>query len=277
MRIAILADIHGNLRALNAVVADIGARKPDVVFVAGDTINRGAMPRACLELVLQKQRDAGWRVIRGNHEDYVLTEANPPPARPDWLVELCRHSAWTCEQVRDYLGIVSALPHQSDLDAPANQHVRCVHASMRGNRVGLYEGMADDEMHELVGLDPDVLCVGHTHVPFIRRLNNRLVVNAGAVGMPFDGDPRASYAIIEWIHHHWHAQIVRLDYDRDVAARDFVESGFLAGGGAFAPVIHREFERARPLCSRWHRDYEAVVAGGQRDIFETMRELLAKS
>ena len=95
--------------------------------------------------------------------------------------------------------------------------------------------------------------------------------------MPFDGDPRAAYAMIEWKNHHWHAEIHRIDYDRAAAERDFEQSGFLRSGGGFAPIIHREFQRARPLCSRWHRDYEEIVAAGKRDFAETVLELLAKT
>lgn len=291
MRIAVIADIHGNLPALEAVVEDLDARRPDVVLVAGDIVNRGPRPRECLELVLRRRRDAGWRVIRGNHEDYVLAEARPPADRPDWIARLCRHSAWTCERLGERLATIAELPHQIDFDTPDGQHVCCVHASKRGNRVGLYEQMDDDELQALIappdvtwdsradpfaGDPPDVTCVGHTHVPFIRRLNHRLVVNAGAVGMPFDGDTRASYGWLERRPHRWQAAIVRLAYDRERAARAFAETGFLDTGGPMAPLIRKEFERARPVLSRWHRDYEAAVRTGGRDIDETVRELLTK-
>ncbi len=291
MRIAIIADIHGNLRALEAVTADIEAREADVVLVAGDIVNRGPLSRECLEIVLRKQRECGWRVIRGNHEDYVLTESKPPPDRPEWIAKLCQHSAWTCEKLSGLLDSVAALPHQIDFDSPEGQHICCVHASQHGNRVGMFEGMDDDELHALIvppdvswnsrasaasSQPPDVTCVGHTHVPFIRRVNQRLVINSGAAGMPFDGDVRSGYGWLEWQQHHWHAQIVRLDYDRAAAARDYVESGFLAEGGPIARLIQKEFERARPMLSRWHREYEAAVSNGQREIGETVRELLAK-
>jgi len=276
---------------MEAVFADLDDRKPDTVLVAGDVVNRGPRPRECLEAVLRRQREAGWRVVRGNHEDYVLTESQPPAGRPDWLVSLCRHSAWTSERLTDYLEAIAALPHQIDFETPSGQHVCCVHASKQGNRVGLYERMDDDELHTLIAPPdvawnssanveacdpPDVTCVGHTHVPFIRRLNQRVVINAGAVGMPFDGDTRASYGWLEWRQESWHAEIVRLEYDREAAARDFIDTGFLETGGPMAPLIRKEFERARPMLSRWHRDYEAAVRLGERDIDETVREMLLR-
>jgi diadenosine tetraphosphatase ApaH/serine/threonine PP2A family protein phosphatase len=145
---------------------------------------------------------------------------------------------------------------------------------MGGNRVGLHETMDDDAMHDLVGSEPKVLCVGHTHQPFIRRLNQRLVFNVGSVGMPFDGDARASYGVLDWRNNHWHAKIVRLEYDRSLQAREFVSSGFLDGAGPMSALIFEEFKRARPLLSRWHRDYEQSVSSGSREMDETVRDLI---
>lgn len=276
MRIAVLADVHGNEPALNAVLADIGNRNPDLVLIGGDVVNRGPSPRACYEILRDRCRREGWRMIRGNHEDYVLSERTPDAGRPEWLRKLCRHSAWTCEKIPDLLPDISTLPHQLDVIGPDGGIVRCVHASMGGNRVGLHETMGDDELHGLVGSEPDVLCVGHTHQPFIRRLNQRVVFNVGAVGMPFDGDARASYGLLEWRSKHWHAEVVRLDYDRAAQARSFSTSGFLDEAGPMASLIFEEFKRARPLLSRWHRDYEQVVAAGSRTIEETVAELIAR-
>lgn len=276
MLIAILADIHGNEPALRAVLDDIDERGPDAVFVGGDIVNRGPHPRACWELIEQQRREAGWLVIRGNHEDYVLSERDPPPGRPAWMEKLCGHSAWTCRKISDLLPQLAELPHQLDVRGPDGSIVRCVHASMAGNRVGLHDTMDDDEMNGLVGAEPQVLCVGHTHQPFIRRLNHRLVFNVGAVGMPFDGDPRASYGLLDWTGTHWRAEIVRRDYGRATQARDFSTSGFLDEAGPMAALIFEEFKRARPLLSRWHREYEQTVASGARTVEETVAELLGK-
>lgn len=277
MRLAVFADIHANQRALEAVVADAERNRPDQIWIAGDVINRGPRPHECLEFVLERQRRDGWRIVRGNHEDYVLTEDVPPADRVPWIAELCRHSAWTCEAVRPHLDTLRSWPAQIDHIAGPNGLIRCVHASMQGIRVGLYEGMDDEELHSLIAPAPDALVAGHTHVPFVRRLNHRLVVNAGAVGMPFDGDPRASYALLDWTGRHWSGRVIRVEYDRDAAERDFHDTGYLADAGALAPLIHREFQRARPMISRWHREYETVVAAGTADIHATVRELLERT
>ena len=75
MKIAVLADIHGNMPALERVTTHIEAWGADQVIVAGDVVNRGPQPRTCLQFVEDKQQSAGWQVVRGNHEDYVLVHA----------------------------------------------------------------------------------------------------------------------------------------------------------------------------------------------------------
>ena len=77
MRIAVLSDIHGNLPALRTVIADIDAWSPDLVVVGGDIVNRGPRSGECLDVLVERQWADGWRLLRGNHEDFVLDCADP--------------------------------------------------------------------------------------------------------------------------------------------------------------------------------------------------------
>ena len=77
MKIAVLADIHANYIALQTVAYHVDAWRPDYVIVAGDVVNRGPRPQECLEFILEKQLAKDWRLIRGNHEDYVIEQAKP--------------------------------------------------------------------------------------------------------------------------------------------------------------------------------------------------------
>src|SRR3954464_7315918 len=77
-RLAVLSDIHGNFAALQAVADHIDQWKPDAVVVAGDIVNRGPRSRDCLTFVLERAARAGWQIIRGNHEEYVLSIALDP-------------------------------------------------------------------------------------------------------------------------------------------------------------------------------------------------------
>ena len=100
MKIAILADIHSNLPALQAVVSHIEQWKPDEVMVAGDIVNRGPRPLECLEVIREKQRTDGWLVVRGNHEDYVIGHTLPDAPRRGPAFEIYRAAYWTYEARR---------------------------------------------------------------------------------------------------------------------------------------------------------------------------------
>ena len=76
MKLAVIADIHANLPALRAVLDHVDAWQPDAVVVAGDIVNRG-LGAECLRLVLERQRLAGWRLVLGNHEEYVIAQSRP--------------------------------------------------------------------------------------------------------------------------------------------------------------------------------------------------------
>ena len=275
MRIVVIADIHANLAALDAVERQIGAESPDVVIVAGDTINRGPRPRECLERILDRSTRAGWKVIRGNHEDYVIGEMTSVPDRPSWLQKVCRHSSWTLGRVRDLLPSVATWPEETSVHGPDGKLVRVFHASTKGNRVGLYPHMDDEEMAALVHPDCSVFCVGHTHVPFERPFRGQLVVNTGAVGMPFDRDVRASLAVLDWKGGLWHARNIRVEYERGRTERDFQSTGYLTEGGPMIPLILDEFRHARPRLGEWHRVFERLVAADHVTLEQSVEDMLA--
>lgn len=271
MRIVALADIHANLPALNAVLTAIDALRPDRVVVAGDVVNRGPQPAPCVELILERIQHHGWLCIRGNHEDFVLQERCPTPDRETYLTDVFRHSTWTCRQVQPYWGELAAWPDQLDMAGPHHQTIRCVHGSFLSNRDGLYPKMDDATLCHHGGPVADLLIVGHTHVPFIRIVDRRIIVNTGAVGLPFDRDPRASFAVLDWDGHRWQSEIVRVEYDRGATERAFHETGFSREGGPMVALILDELQRARPHLRQWHVHYEATVARGECTIEETVR------
>jgi predicted phosphodiesterase len=277
MKLAVLADIHSNLAAFRRVIEDVAERRPDRVIVAGDIINRGPQPGPCLELALEYQARSGWQLMRGNHEDYVLDERAENGARPEWLSRLRQHSRWTLDRIRPLAPALEQLPHQLEWPGPDGRPVRVVHGSMHGNRVGIYPRMSEQEIVGMIAPPPALLCAGHIHIPFVRTVHRTLVVNAGAVGMPFDGDRRASYALMEWTGSGWRAEIIRLPYDLDATRRAYDESGYLAHGGPMVRLIREELEQARPYLGPWHRDYEARVAAGRMSLDESVDELLRSS
>lgn len=277
MKIAILADIHANLRALETVAAHIEAWHPDAVVVAGDTVNRGARPAECLRFVQDKERHAGWQVLRGNHESYVVarSRADDPRGGPPFAVH--RHSYWTYQQLGyDVAGLI-AMPFSTSLAAPDGSEVRVTHASMRHDRDGVYHKTSDEELRLQIGAAPlpRLFCVGHTHLPLIRQVGETIVINVGSVGMPFDGDPRACYGQLSWQRGTWHTALVRLNYDREQARHDFFETGCIEGSGPLGYIILNEFDLARPRLGSWTQRYQKQVLDGAISMEKSVRDFLA--
>lgn len=129
-------------------------------------------------------------------------------------------------------------------------------------------------MLEMIRPVPDVLVAGHTHVPFVRRLDGALVVNAGAVGLPFDGDTHLAYAMLEWRDGEWSARVERRDYDRMRTERAMRETGYLEEGGPMTALILDELRTARPRIGLWHRRFEQRVARGELTVGESVALLL---
>jgi predicted phosphodiesterase len=273
MKLAVLSDIHSNYAALREVTEHIEAWGPDVIVVAGDLINRGPRPLECLRFVQEKQRSRGWRTLIGNHEEYVIKNATDgePASGPQF--EMRRSSYWTYEKLNRDVTALQAMPFKISLPAPDGTEIRLTHGSMRGTRVGVYWHTPDAELPELIGDPlPPLFCVGHTHMPLAVRSHGTLVVNAGSAGLPFDGDTRVSYAQMTLHKGRWDAKIVRLDYDRAQAERDFSESGFLDEGGPLAQLILTELRTAHSQLYQWNARYEKALLAREITMEQSVRE-----
>ena len=278
-KIAVLADIHANLAALHALLEDLDRWSPDRVVVAGDTVNRGPRPRECLDLVLRLAAERGWRLLRGNHERYVLSY-DQERRRPDFPTsgprhELIRGIAWTHAQLAGHVATIAAMPESLRLDL-GGATMAVYHASARHDRDGLERGAPAATLREQIDPAAEIFCAGHTHVPFARRLGGTLVVNVGSVGLPFDGDRRAGHARLTRGRGGWRARIVRLAYDYTAAERDFRESGMLEAAGAHGPLMLRELQTGRSLLFDFVPAYHERILAGAIGADEAVREFLAR-
>jgi predicted phosphodiesterase len=273
-KLAVLADIHGNFAALEAVAEHIDRWQADAVVVAGDIVNRGPRSRQCLRFVLERAAGSRWRIIRGNHEEYVLRAARDPAARPGLEGAVRENVAWTARQLGDQVAALDGLPTLVSLRAPDGGEARVVHASMRHNRDNILVDTPDEVLREQIAPAPPLICVGHTHRPLVRSVDATLVVNAGSVGLPFDGDARAGYAQLTW-RNGWQAAIARVAYDRGQTERDYRATGFLHDSGVIAELIYEEFRTARPRLFRWMQRYENAVLAGELTPADTVRDYLA--
>lgn len=249
--LAVLADVHGNLPALEAVLADAGQQgveaAPGNVVVAGDSTG-GSHSRQ----VVDRLRELGAWAIRGNNEDYLLSyHRGEAPA--DWYTS----SRWApIRHIYDQfdaagLDYLAALPQQRVVAFDGSLPLRVVHGSPRnpiehlvpdgdGALLDLFRraGIRRRDPQPLARLVADVaeplLVCGHSHIAWQQQAGDCLVVNPGSVGAPINGDWRAQYALLTWCRGRWQAELRAVAYDRAQMWAGADESGFLALGGAFA-------------------------------------------
>ncbi len=283
MKIAVIGDPHANYSALQATVEHVEAWKPDEVVVVGDVVNRGPRPSECMSLLLDKVRSRGWLLLRGNHEDYVISQSLPDAPRLGPAFEVHRASYWTYTQLNCDVTELQKMPLQQSLRDPKGAEIRFVHASMQGMRVGIYPETDDQTLSQRIGEDSQepcdpalsVFCVGHTHRPLVRSLHGALVINAGSAGLPFDRDTRPAYAQLSWRRGKWQAKIVRLEYDRLQTERDYYQNGYLENGGPLARIVQYELATARSLLYCWAVKYQEPAAAGLITVEESVREYLS--
>ncbi len=243
IRVAVLADIHGNLPALEAVIEDIASQQPDEVLVGGDLVGRGP----CGKDVVQRVTDMGWRSVRGNHEDYLLAFRHQR-VRSHWLTA----PEWAAARwMAGELGEVAASTLEGlplTLLSELAPELRVVHGTPRSNSEGIGPWTSHEqvEAHFSTVAEPVLVC-GHTHRPLECRLPDGLVVNVGAVGLPFNRDRRAQYALFQMGHDGVEVEFRQVAYDLDRTFSDYETSGFLSHGGATARLLLMELELAAPF------------------------------
>ncbi|TSD84704.1 metallophosphoesterase family protein [Mycobacterium sp. KBS0706] len=231
MRLAVLADIHGNLPALEAVLADLGRRGADGIVHLGDCVSGPLWPRETLDLLVAK----GWPTVRGNHDRWVWEDRDEPLTTSDGYARHALDAAG-----RAWLG---ALPMQ--LELPGG--ITAFHARPDDDNAYLLEDIeagrlvrapADAIAARLAGVSARVVLCGHSHLPWLLRLpDGRWILNPGSIGAPaYDdptppahvsesGSPAARYAMLELDGDKVAAELIAIPYDHDRAVRRAAENG----------------------------------------------------
>jgi predicted phosphodiesterase len=248
MRYALISDIHANLQALDAVLADIDARGITAIYHLGDLTGYSSNPNE----VVSRLRERTIPGVSGNYDSTVATDYKHCGCRSESprQEELSHISyEWTRAHVspetKTFLG---ALPFRIDL-RPSGGHVSgptitLVHATPVNNLVYVAEDRTDaflSKMANQAGLESgDAICFGHTHKPWMRVVDGVHFINTGSVGRPKDGDWRASYVILDAADA-IKAAIVRVEYNVELAAKGVIDGGlpeefaeFLRTGGQTA-------------------------------------------
>lgn len=242
-RLAILADIHGNLPALEAVIADLKQFDVDHVIVAGDIINWGPFSAQVVERVTRE----GWAVIRGNNEFYLLDYNTPrePAAwrdRSQWSM-----LPWLERQLRGrWHRIIAAWPDTLSLRFPDAPPIRVVHGSPRSAWEGIYASYPDAQSTAmLAGIEEEVVIAAHTHLATDYIVGNWRVLNPGSVGVPLDGSFGASFMLLEAVNGDWRPTFRRVAVNVASLFDAFAQQGFIDECGVVGHLVVKEFETAR--------------------------------
>ncbi len=233
MRLAVLADIHGNLPALQAVQAELERLQPDFVILNGDLIN----PMPFNNGVVDSVRKAGWAVVRGNHEFYLLDYGTDRAPKGSHDSERWGSLHWLVRRIgAEQANFLAALPDELRLQFPGAQPIRAAHGVPGKNRVGFYQSMPADKIIPAIdSIEERNVISAHTHVQVDRHIYKTQsqdpltdphegrhafeppaanmsdispdgksrnhchwhLMNPGSIGLPLNGDPSAQFATME--------------------------------------------------------------------------------
>ncbi len=276
MKLAILADIHGNLPALHAVAEHIAQWQPDQVIVNGDIVNRGPCSLAAWQFVQARAAQDGWLLLKGNHEDYLLERLAGNDVREGVEFELNYLSYWTFLQMGTAVSQLTTLQDGHSIFTPDGQELRLRHAAMQHNRQWFGPYTADEVLRPLIAPPPAVFVTSHIHMPYLRQLDNTRIVNTGAAGSAIDGDVRASYIQLFWFHNAWHISFIRLDYDREAMDKQCRTTGFLTETGPISWLIYYEWKLAIDFVYPWQFQFQQDVLQGKVDLKTAVSHYLHK-
>ncbi len=211
MRILLVADIHGNWPALQALNEPF-----DVCVCLGDLVDYGLEPAPCIDWVRRKAHYA----VRGNH-DHGVAQNVVVHGRNGFRYLTAVTRPLTRERLGpDDLRYLSRLP-VSQMVTLDDTRFLLVHATPRDPLDEYAPGDVEFWQRRLQDVEAEVVCVGHTHQPYVLEVGDKLVINPGSLGQPRDGDPRACYAIIE----DYKVDLKRLEYPVEETVRVIAESG----------------------------------------------------
>lgn len=238
MRILVLADIHGNWPALRTIVQ---MDSFDVCLFLGDLVDYGLEPTPCIDWV----RNHATHVIRGNH-DHGLAQQVKIQGKTGfkYLTAVTRPVSQELVGAEDrrYL---SSLPITRHLTID-NVRFFLTHATPRDPLDEYAIADVDFWARRLVDVDANVILVGHTHHPYVLEVGDKLVINPGSVGQPRDGDPRASFAVIE----NQRVDLRRIEYPVEETVRNVLQSTLPEPAKALLVEVFRTGGMSKPDSSK---------------------------
>lgn len=235
-RIALISDIHGNLPALQVVLADLHSKQAerplDAVYCLGDLGGYGGQPNEVQEAIMA----AGFATISGNYDENVGLNGDDcgcQYVKPFDIAMSNLSFNWTKEHTTETNKVwLRSLAREIRLEVEDRRVLLC-HGSPRSNTEYLFENRSDGYLKQFtasgrVDAQADVICFGHTHVPYHRTVAGVHFINTGSVGRPKDGNPQAGYCLLTIDADGVRSEQIRLNYDVERACSNLLSVGLPA-------------------------------------------------
>ncbi len=238
MRIAVLSDIHGNLVALDACLADLKAQGgADAIVAAGDLCLDGPKPKK----VLQRLEEIGAQMIRGN-TDRFLADPGEESFEPLEREQL----EWTRRDLGEkYVQSLAELPFAIRIGDDGNE-LLVVHANPSNDHEHLWPDADEATLQRLIGDDRAMaIAFGHLHLPYVRVWRAKLLANVASAGLPKDGDARACYAIFTERPGGWEVKHRRVDFDVKKVATQLATCGIPGSADLIATLRRHRYKRLK--------------------------------
>jgi len=269
VKIAVLADIHGNLPAFNAVLAEIESENVNQILVAGDFLG-GPYPVEVLELL----NSLNACIIRGNSDDYILKIYSNPMDSEWYTSKQFSPTYWIYKQLnQNWLNFIDSLPKQEVISIHGTDEILMVHSihlpMLPTDDSGI---LITDKYNKIVDsftkkIEQPVLIFAHNHVPWNQNINERLALNPGSIGCPLNGIIGAQYALMEWKMDRWEVYLRTAYYCINEINKAYIESGFLEEGGPVAKAFLYGIKTGRDIAGMFLRfSYQLAFKKGYRNF-----------
>lgn len=220
-KIAILSDIHANITAFKACIADIKKQSIDLLVFLGDNVTDYPLPEETFDYIYKLMEIYPTVFVKGNREDYLLNPKDywKPSSKNGALYHSCQHL-----RPRD-IEFMKSMPLSHKIKLEGADSILIAH----GSPEDCYQGLFKDDPQLSRWFDrfeEKILIVGHTHAPFILKQNKRMIINPGSVGSSVIGDNRAQYLMLEWRDSEWLPIQKYIAYDYSLEQQRIIDTKY---------------------------------------------------
>lgn len=224
MRIAVISDIHANVIALNAVIKHMEGQRIDKIIFLGDLVINGPHPKEALE-EMRRLSPSVW--IKGNTDEWlheVGVGFKPNTEREEYLYELFKYANERLDlEEKEFL---LSKPDKQLIEIEG-VNILCVHGSNRSMNEQIGIMTSTERFEQMINeIEADVLLCGHTHLTYVASFDGKKIINSGSISLSKDGDPRASYGILDIDKDNVSYSNYRVSYDIDRVINDAITNRF---------------------------------------------------